>query len=191
MRKITTFTFVSADGFFARPHGEIDWFKENSQDAEYDKFTHEGSKAGGTLLFGHTTYEMMKSYWPTPEAIKNDPSMAEVMNNSPKIVFSKTLKKVEEGPHWKNIKLLPEIQPEEIVKLKDQESKDMTILGSGAIIQQLSNLGLVDEYGLLVVPIILGAGKYLFKDIKKTSLNLLEARSFKNGMVWLRYQPMK
>ncbi len=113
--------------------------------------------------------------------------LTEVMNNSSKIVFSKTLQDVEEGSHWKNIKLLHEIQSEEIVKLKEQEGKDMTILGSGTIVQQLSNLGLVDEYGLLVIPVILGAGKYLFKDVKKTSLNLLEARSFKNGIVWLRY----
>ncbi len=188
MRKITTFTFVSVDGFYAGPHGQIDWFKRNSKDAEYDRFAQEGSESGGTLIFGHTTYEIMKSYWPTADAMKNDPNMAEVMNNSPKIVFSKTLQDVEEGSHWKNIRLLHEMQPEEMVKLKEQEGKDMVILGSGTIVQQLSNLGLVDEYGLLVIPVILGAGKSLFKDVKKTSLNLIEARSFRNGIVWLRYQ---
>jgi len=191
MRQINVFNFVTADGFFAGPHGEIDWFKLIEKDDEYDKYTSGLSKSGGTLIFGHTTYEMMKSYWPTPEAIKNDPGMAKVMNNSPKIVFSKTLQSVEEGLNWKNIKLFHEIEPEEIIKLKEQEGKDITILGSGTIVQQFANLGLIDEYWLLVIPVILGAGKYLFKDVKTINLKLLETRAFKNGIVLLRYQPAK
>ncbi len=187
MRKITVFNHVTVDGFFAGPHGEIDWFKVIKKDDEWDKYTHEQSKSGSTLMFGHTTYEMMKSWWPTPDAIKNDPDMAKVVNNSPKIVFSKTLQSVEEGPNWKNITLLHEIEPEEIVKLKEKE--DITIIGSGTIVQQLANLGLIDEYSLVVVPVILGAGKPLFKDAKKTNLKLLEARSFKNGVVMLKYRP--
>lgn len=181
---------MTVDGFFAGPNGETDWFKVNKDD-EYDAFTHEASKSGDTLIFGHTTYDMMKSYWPTPDAIRDTPSMAGVMNSIQKIVFSKTLKNVEEGPHWKNIKLFHEIEPEEIIKMKEQEGKDIAILGSGTIVQQFANLGLIDEYGLVIVPVILGAGKYLFKDIKKMSLKLLEARGFKNGMVLLRYQPIK
>lgn len=191
MRKITTFTHVSADGFFAGPNGEIDWFKAIKKDAEYDKFSHEGAQSGDTLIFGHTTYKMMASYWPTPDAIKNDPEMAKVMNNSPKIVFSKAMRGVDEAPHWKNITLMNDIKPEEIIELKEEGSGDFTILGSGTIVQQLSSLGLIDEYSLVVVPIVLGAGKPLFKDIKMTNLNLLEAKSFKNGLVWLRYQPGK
>ncbi|VVB94657.1 Uncharacterised protein [uncultured archaeon] len=190
MRKISVFDHVTVDGNFSGPHGEIDWFKVIKKDDEWEKYTHGKAKSGrGTLMFGHTTYEMMKSYWPTPDAIKNDPDMAKVVNNSPKIVFSKTLKSVEEGPDWKNIRILNEIRPEEILKLKEKE--DITIMGSGSIVQQLANLGLIDEYSLVVVPIILGAGKPLFKDVKKTSMKLLEARSFKNGIVLLRYQPIR
>ncbi len=133
----------------------------------------------------------MKSYWPTPDAIKNNPSMAEVMNNSPKIVFSKTLQSVEEGPHWKNITLFHEIKPEEVVKMKEQDGQDFTILGSGTIVQQFANLGLIDEYQLVVYPVILGAGKNLFNDVKKMNLQLVSSRAFKNGIVWLRYQPIK
>jgi dihydrofolate reductase len=191
MQKITTFTFVSLDGYYAGPHDEIDWFKGNGEDAEYDEFSHAGSEDGGTLIFGHRTYEMMKSYWPTPVALSADPAMAKVVNTRPKIVFSRSLQKVEEGPNWKNIKLVHDINPDEINTLKEQEPKHLTILGSGSIVQQLSNLGLVDEYGLLVIPVILGAGKYLYKDLDKTGLELLETRSFKNGIVWLRYQSAK
>lgn len=187
MKKIAVFNHVTVDGFFAGPYGEIDWFKAIKKDDEWEKYTHGQAKSGSTLMFGHTTYEMMKSYWPTPDAIKNDPDMAKVVNNNPKIVFSKTLDCVKEVPNWKNIRILHEIRREEILKLK--ESEDITIMGSGTIVQQLTNLGIVDEYSLVVVPVILGAGKPLFKDIKKTNLKLLEARSFKNGVVLLKYRP--
>ncbi len=189
MKKITVFDYVSVDGFFAGPHGEIDWFKIIGKDDEYDKYTHGQAKVGGTLIFGRTTYEMMKSYWPTPDAIKNDPHMAEVVDNDRKIVFSKTLKNVKETPNWKNISLFHKIKPEEILKLK--EGEDMTILGSGSIVQQLANLNLIDEYTLVVVPVVLGAGKYLFKDVKNTGLKLINAKAFNNGIVLLNYQPDK
>jgi dihydrofolate reductase len=172
------------------PHGEIDWFKSIEKDAEYDAFTHEQSKSGGALLFGRTTYEIMKSYWPTPDASKSDPDMAEVMRNSRKIVISKTLDKVEEEPNWKNITLLREIRPQEIKELKEREGKDITIdtrkrkhraAASEPPIHRQLRIG--------VVPNILGAGKYLFKDVDKTPLKLLQARPFKNGITFLAYSP--
>src|ERR1700734_2839989 len=96
MHKLTVFNFVSIDGFFAGPHSEIDWFKDIGNDPEYQAYTHAQSVGGSILMFGHTTYEMMKSFWPTEMALKSDPHMAEVMNNSQKIVFSKTLKEVHD-----------------------------------------------------------------------------------------------
>jgi dihydrofolate reductase len=186
MKQISVFNHLSADGLFAGPNGEIDWFKLIKKDEEYDKFIHEQSKSGHTLIFGRTTYDMMKSYWPTPDAIKNDPNMARLMNTSRKIVFSKTLKSVEEGPNWKNIKLLRDIRPEEIIKLKENE--EMIILGSGTIVQQFSNLGLIDQYALAIVPVILGAGKPLFKDVKMMDLELVDSKSFRNGIVFMTYR---
>ena len=184
MRKISVFNHVTVDGFFAGPNGETDWFKVIRKDDAYDKWTHGQAKSGSTLMFGRTTYEMMKSYWPTAEAIRNDPGMAEVLNNSPKIVFSRTLQRVEEAPNWKNIQLLHQIDREEIRRLK--ETREITILGSGSIVQQLSDAGLIDEYHLVMVPIVLGSGKSLFKDVR-TNLNLVEARPFQNGLVVLHY----
>ncbi|HEY9246821.1 MAG TPA: dihydrofolate reductase family protein [Candidatus Methanoperedens sp.] len=189
MGKIGVFNHVTVDGFFAGPHGEIDWFKLIRKDEEWEKYTHGQAKSGSTLMFGHTTYEMMKSYWPTLDAIRSDPAMAEVVNNNPKIVISRTLESVEEGPNWKNIRILNEIIPEEILKLKQKEN--ITIMGSGTIVQQLANFGLIDEYSLVVVPVILGTGKPLFKDVRKMDLKLLEARAFKNGIVLLRYQMIR
>jgi dihydrofolate reductase len=188
MGKIIAFTIVSVDGYFAGPNGEIDWFK-NANDDEYREFSLEASKSPGTLIFGRTTYEMMAGYWPAPDAVKNDPVMAGVMNSNPKIFFSKTMKPVKDGPVWKNVRLLPEINPEEIARLKAHGNGNMAILGSSTIVQQFANLGLIDEYQLMVVPVILGAGKYLFKDVKKMNLKLLEERTFRSGKVFLRYKP--
>jgi len=187
MGKIISFTIVSVDGYFAGPNGEIDWFK--GHDDEDRQFSADASRSGGTLIFGHTTYEMMAGYWPTPDALQNDPITAEVMNSSPKIVFSKTLKPVKDGPVWRNIRVIREIKAEEIRRMKEKGEGDFVILGSGSIVQQLSNLGLIDEYQLMVSPVILGAGKYLFKDVRRMNLTLLDSRTFRNGKVFLRYRP--
>src|SRR5436853_2059142 len=185
MNKISVFIYVSIDGFFAGSHGEIDWFKEIGHDEEFDSYTHKNAKSGSTLLFGRTTYEMMKSYWPTPQAMSSDPGMAAVMNDSRKIVFSRTLKSVD----WKNVELRPTIDRDEIIALKQQS--DLTILGSGSVVQQIANLGLIDDYTLVVVPLILGNGKPLFNDVHKTNLALREAKSFRNGIVVLHYAPQR
>jgi len=189
MARLTAFNHVTVDGFFAGPNGEIDWFKAIAKDDEYEAYTQEGASFGNSLVFGRTTYEMMKSYWPTPDAEANDPEMTRVMRNSPKIVFSKTLQNVVEESNWKNVTLLHEIDSAAIRKLKEKPGADLTILGSGSIVQQLANLGLIDEYDLLTVPIVLGTGKPLFKGLKEKSLNLLEARPFKNGIAVLKYSP--
>ena len=183
MGTLGVFDFVTLDGFFAGPRGEIDWFKGIPKDVAFEAYTHGQSKSGSTLMFGRTTYEMMKSYWPTPEAIKSDPQMADVMNNNPKIVFSRTLTRLD----WKNIKLLREIGRDAILDLK--KKSDITVLGSGTIVQQLANLGLVDEYHLVVVPLVLGSGKRLFEGVKRANLELRDARPFANGVVVLKYGP--
>jgi dihydrofolate reductase len=188
MRKIIAFTIVSVDGCYAGPNGEIDWFKSGSDD-EDRQFSSEASGSSGTLIFGHTTYEMMAGFWPTPDAVRNDPVMAGVMNSTPKIVFSKTLKPVEDGPVWKNVRIFRDIVPEEIKKLKEQGEGTIAILGSGSIVQQFSRFGLIDEYQLMVVPVILGTGKYLFRDFYRMNLKLLEIRTFRNGKVFLKYKP--
>jgi len=188
MRKIIAFTNVSVDGYFAGPDGEIDWFKSN--DDEDRQFTLSQAKPSATLVFGHTTYEMMARYWPTPDAGKNDPIVAGVMNSVKKIVFSKTMKPVKDGPVWKNVTVLREIKKEEITGLKEQGGGDFAILGSGTIVQQFANLGLIDEYHLLVSPVILGVGKSLFGGVNTMNLKLLDIRTFRNGKVFIKYRPV-
>jgi dihydrofolate reductase len=185
MAKLAVFNFISVDGYFAGPNGEIDWFKDIPRAPDYEAFAREGAGSGNTLVFGRTTYEMMKSYWPTPMAEAGDPEMTMVMRNSRKIVFSRTLKDAGEGPHWKNVTILPEIDTSEVERRKKKE--DLTILGSGTIIRQLTDLKLIDEYALLVVPTVLGKGKSMFQDVRPTDLKLRDSRVFGNGLTLLHY----
>ena len=188
MRKIIAFNLISLDGFFARLNGDIDW---HNVDDEFNQFAVEQTSSFGTIIFGRTTYQIFEDFWPkvinNPKFSKEDQMIAKNIENINKIVFSKTLDKVT----WKNSKLFKEINPLEIKKLKEQSGKDMVIFGSGTIVQALTNHGLVDEYRLLVNPIILGSGRPMFKDVKEIKLKLLKTRSFRNGNILLYYEPIK
>jgi len=177
---------VTLDGYYAGVDGDISWHNVTAGD-EFGEFANEQTGEFGMHIYGRVTYELMASYWPTQEALKSDPIIAPLMNNTPKIVFSKTLPEVKEGPSWKNITLFKDIDPIEVNKWKTAAKKDLVIFGSGTIVQQFTNLGLIDEYRLMVNPIILGKGKPLFTEPLK--LKLLNTKIFKNGNVLLYYQP--
>jgi dihydrofolate reductase len=136
-----------------------------------------------TILLGRVTYELMASYWPAATA--EDPVITVGMNNLPKIVFSKTLERAD----WKNTRLIKEINKEEVFKMKLQSGKDMVIFGSGSIVSIFAQLGLIDEYRIIVNPVVLGNGKPLFKDIRdRINLKLLKTTTFSsNGNVILYY----
>jgi dihydrofolate reductase len=187
MGSIRVFNHVTVDGYFSGPGGEMDWF-QSIHDEEWKRFSEENAgSAPVTLMFGHTTYEIMKSFWPTPMAVQLSPKMAMILRNSPKIVFSKTLKTPEDQGTWKNVRVFPTISPREIEEIKDRE--DILILGSGTVVQQLTDFGLIDEYTLVVVPVILGKGRSLFKDVHRKNLELHEVRHFRSGIVLLTYRP--
>lgn len=185
MRKIIVFNLVSLDGYFAGTDGNIDW---HHVDDEFDKFAIEQTASFGGLIFGKTTYKIFEEFWPkalkNPNTSDDDRKVAQIIDDIWKIVFSKSLKKVS----WKNSKLYHEIDPKEIQKWKQYDGKDMAIFGSGTIVKQFADLGLIDEYRLLVNPVVLGNGKSFFKGVKKKlELQLTEARRFKNGNVLLTY----
>jgi len=186
MRKLVVFNLVSLDGYFAGVDGNIDW---HMVDDEFNTFAVEQTASFGAIIFGRTTYQIFEDFWPKalndPKMSPDDRKIAKIIDDVEKIVFSKTLKKVS----WKNTKLFHKIDLKEIKKLKSQEGNNIVIFGSGTIVQQFTDLGLIDEYRLLLNPIILGAGKSMFKDVKQLSLKLLETRTFKNGNVLLTYLP--
>jgi dihydrofolate reductase len=186
MRKLIAFNNVTLDGYFAGKNGDISWAKGH-MDAEFNAFVAENAKSGGLLLLGRITYELMTSYWPTPLAMKNDPIVAERMNNLPKVVFSRTLDKAS----WNNTKLVKGDMVAEIRKMKKEPGEGMAILGSGSIVSQLTQEGLIDEYQIVVNPVALGEGRTIFDGIKDTlPLKLAKTRVFGNGNVLLCYEPM-
>lgn len=188
MRKIVVFNLISVDGFFAGEDGSIDW---HMVDDEFNKFAVEHTKEFGAIIFGKTTYQLFEDFWPKalhdPKMSPEDLEVAKTIDDVEKIVISKSLTEVT----WKNTKLFHEINPEEIKKWKEGDGKPMVIFGSGTIVQQMSNLGLIDEYRLLVNPIILGNGKPMFKDVSMQKLKLINTRTFGNGNVLLTYEPLK
>ncbi len=199
MRRIVVFNLISVDGFFARENGDIDW---HQVDDEFNQFAIEQTDSFGGIIFGRTTYQLFESFWPQalkdPNTSNDDRKVAQIIDDIWKLVFSKTLKEVT----WKNSKLYHEIDPKEVNKWKQYDGppsppaggfgevkKDLAIFGSGTIVQQFSDLGLIDEYRLMVNPVVLGKGKTMFK--KPMNLKLTNTRIFKNGNVLLYYQPIK
>jgi len=186
MRKLAVFNQVTLDGYFTGPNGDLSWAKSDAHDAELDAFVEENARAAGVLLFGRVTYEMMAAYWPTPMAVNNDQVIAEGMNRASKVVFSRTLSKVS----WNNTTLVKGDLVAEVQKLKATPGPDMAILGSGSIVAQLARHTLIDEYQILVAPIVLGSGRTMFEGANAPlHFALTKTRAFKNGKVLLCYRP--
>ena len=184
MPRLIVFNSVSLDGYFTDQNSDMSWAHKN--DPEWNAFTSENARGGGTLLFGRKTYEMMVSFWPTPAAKEQMPDVAEGMNNMPKVVFSRTMDKAT----WKNTKLVKGDPAAEVRKMKKGSGGDMVILGSGTIVSQLAQAGVIDEYQLIVNPIVLGAGRTMFEGVKnKLNLKRTKTRNFANGNALLCYEP--
>jgi dihydrofolate reductase len=179
---------VTLDGFFEGPNKELDW---HIVDEEFNQYANDLLSNVDALLFGRVTYQLMADYWPAaatnPSTSKSDLEISDKMNNLPKIVFSKTLKEVK----WNNSRLVKDNIAEEISKMKQESGKDMVIFGSGSIVTTLMQLGLIDEYRIIVNPVVLGSGKPLFKGINdKQNLKLLKTKVLGSGIVILYYQPL-
>jgi dihydrofolate reductase len=182
MNKVLVFNQVSLDGYFCDAKGDMSW--AHKQDAEWDDFVAGNASGGGIVLFGRITYEMMVSYWPTPDAKKKFPTVARAMNDSMKVVFSRTLRDVS----WQNTKLVKGDLPAEVRKMKKEAGKDIVVMGSGTIVSQLAQERLIDEYQIVVNPIVLGKGRTMFEGVKdRFGLKLTKSRPFRNGNVVLWY----
>lgn len=186
MQRLISFTQVTLDGYFTGRNGDLSWAYEGQQDAEWNAFVAGNAGGGGQLLFGRITYELMASYWPTPVALERDPAVAEGMNKLAKVVFSRTLDKVS----WDNTRLVKGDLATEVRRMKQAPGEGMVILGSGSIVSQLTQAGLIDEYQVVVKPVALGEGRTMFDGLRqKLALKLTETRAFTNGNVLLSYEP--
>ena len=143
----------------------------------------EGMARGGAMLFGRRTFEQFASFWPTQP---DDNPFAAVLNNRQKYVASRTL---EEPLSWRNSTLLQGDAMEAVAKLKEQ-SDDLGVLGSGELVRSLMRANLVDEYALLIHPLVLGSGRRLFPDDgPSAALRLVDTKTTTTGVVIATYQP--
>jgi dihydrofolate reductase len=184
MRRIIYVTMVSLDGYIEGPHRELDW---HIIDEELHTYVNDQQRAIGAYLYGRRMYEVMAAYWPTADADPSAPAyivdFAHLWQNTPKIVFSKTLEQVV-GP---NTRLVKEDAIAEITRLKEQPGKALGLGGAdlaGAVARQ----GLIDEYHFYIQPVLLGAGKRLFSGLDAPlNLRLVETHRFGSGVILLRY----
>ena len=195
-RRIVVFNWVTADGYFAAPDGNLDRVVPDEGQARasareipnYD-----------TVLFGRRTYEIFEGFWwhvvaddagtvadphqPGRRSLEHG-SIAIALNRMTKLVISRILNDV----NWRNSRLLRELDPRKIETMKRQPGKDMIIFVSGSIVLQLTQHGLIDEYQFIVCPILLGSGQPLFRGVSNPlRLELLEAKGLPSGDVMLRY----
>jgi dihydrofolate reductase len=183
MRKVIYSMGVSLDGFIAGPGGEFDW---SAPDEELHRFHNEQTRELGAHLCGRRLYEEMV-YWETahenPSAAAHELEFARIWQALPKLVFSTTLERVEG-----NARLATGGVAEEVARLKEQAGGDLAVGGAG-LAAALIELGLVDEYGLFVNPVVLGGGTPFFPAVEEPShLELVETRTFGSRVVYVRYR---
>ncbi|HEX4919742.1 MAG TPA: dihydrofolate reductase family protein [Candidatus Bathyarchaeia archaeon] len=186
MRRLIVSNLMSLDGFVAGPKGELDWFVHEGFmiGTEFGQYAREMISSVDAILLGRLTYQEFVGYWPT--ATDNDPVITERINSLPKIIFSKTLERVE----WNNARLVKGNAADEVRRLKEQPGRDLVIYGSAELVSALMKENLIDEFHIIIQPVVLGKGKPEFKDLnQRHNLKLVEAKPFKSGAVWLRYQP--
>lgn len=187
MRKLVVFNQVTLDGYFTGVNGDLSWAHKSKEDREWNAFVAENARGGGMLLFGRKTYELMAGYWPTDHARENDGIVADRMNSLSKVVFSRTL---EDAP-WSNTTLVKGDLVNYVRKLKEGKGANIAILGSGSLIPPLMQEGLIDEYALVVNPVVLGKGRTMFEGLKTpVPLQRTATRTFSNGNVLVCYEPV-
>ena len=188
MRKIHLFMMLSLDGFFEGPNHDLSW---HHVDDEFNKFAIEQLNETGLMLWGRRTYELMEAYWPTAEGSRDNVEVARLMNNIPKIVFSRTLKQVRETENWKNVKLVHEFNPDEIRRLKQQPGKDIWVGMSDLAVSFLKH-DLIDEFRFVINPVAIGKGTQMFRGLdQRLNLDLTKTRKFDSGNILLYYKPKR
>lgn len=197
MRRIVMFNHVSADGHFSAPDGNLHWVRP---DEELDRAGAASMPGADTILFGRRTYDLFESFWPS--ALNDSPTAPDPhdagrqsaavraigmwIDEATKLVFSRT----RTAATWRNSRILPDLDPHAIDVMKQQPGKDIMLFGSGSIVSQLTQHGLIDEYQFVVSPILLGQGQPLLNHVTTSiKLVLVDATTYPSGNVVLRYTP--
>ena len=179
MRRLILQTSVSIDGYVAALDKSHPW--SEGGDEGIKRWILDSVWAAGAHLMGRVTYEEMSSYWPT-----STHEFAAPINEIPKVVFSKTLERAD----WPETRIASGDLREEVMRLKREPGNDLIAYGGATFDQALSQLGLIDEYRLMIQPAALGAGLQLFKDLPAPlQLKLVEATTYSNGVAIHVYRP--
>lgn len=186
MRSLILLMHVSLDGFTAGPNGEMDWIRFD--DELIDDVT-ELTASADTALYGRVTYQMMEGYWPTaadsPTASQHDIDHGRWVNQSLKLVFSRTLERAD----WQNTQIVRDDIPAELARIKQRPGKNLLMIGSPSTARTFTRLGLIDEYWINVNPVVLGSGIPLFaSSADRVDLQLVSSKLYASGVVGLRYR---
>ena len=176
---------ISLDGHYEGPRHDISWHKVYD---DFKAYPIDLALKIDTLIFGRLTYELMASYWPRADAMADDPVVTERINNLPKIVISHTLEKAD----WQHTEIISDKVAETLSRLKSEPGKSIAIFGSSQLSRTLIPSGLIDEYRIVISPVVLGQGSRLFAGLKNAlNLQLQDTRSFKSGNVMFTYQAIQ
>ncbi len=179
MRKLIAYEYVTLDGVMEAPE---QWQFPYVSDDVAEAIKRQILEAGGILL-GRITYQIFAASWPS--RTNNEFGVADKLNSALKFVVSRTLEKAD----WNNSTLIKANVANEVANLKQQSGGDIAVIGSGHLLETLMGNHLIDEYRLMVHPLVLGSGKRLFADGIQASLQLVEAKQFTSGVLLLRYHP--
>jgi dihydrofolate reductase len=189
MRKVILQEFVSLDGMAAGPNDSVDFVPAATKgDQRFGQEQLALMDAIDTILLGRVTYRMFADYWPKVSQ-GEEKVFADKLNATPKIVFSQTLDCAPWGA-WDEARIVRSRAADEVATLKRQPGRDMVIWGSISVAQSLINEGLIDEYRLVICPVVLGSGRPLFRDkVPSIDMRLLNAQAMDLGAVLLKYVP--
>jgi len=190
MRNVILQEFVSLDGLAAGANDSVSFVPASMQgDQSFGQRQLTFMDSIDTILLGRVTYEMFAAHWPKVTS-GEDKQFADKINATPKVVFSRTLARAPWGG-WDDARIVKNDAAQEVAKLKEAPGRDMVIWGSLSLAQSLMDEGLIDEYQLIVCPLVLGSGRPLFRDSTSFDMRLLNARSFDRGAVLLSYEAAK
>lgn len=186
MRKLIASSWITADGFIADPSGSIDWVMGDDELAAYETALIDEAD---TVMLGRVTFQQLASYWPqvpaNPDAAPWEKAYAEKINARSKVVVSRSL----DDTAWNDSRIVRDVTLESVAAVKDGSDRSIVTFGSATLVQELSQLGLVDEYHLLVHPVLLGAGKSLFGPLEgRLRLERVRVEPFRSGVTLLVYK---
>lgn len=187
LRRLYVSMIVSLDGFIEGPDRQLDWFQDG--DPQFEQYADEMIDSVGLALYGRRAYELMLSYWPAAETnprSATDLSFARRMNALPKVVLSRTLERAD----WNNTRIVKDRVAETITELKQQPGKPIVAWAGAGLVSTLTQLRLVDEYRLIVCPVLLGRGTPLFQDVAtRQQLRLVRTAQLGQHVAVLCYEP--